>query len=44
MNRRQTHDGINHNAHLWGSLFGFAFPILVDPSLWNVFVRNLLHE
>lgn len=44
MNRRQTRDGINHNAHLWGSLFGFVFPILVDPSLWNVFVQNLLNR
>ena len=40
---RRKQDRINHNAHLRGAIFGFVFPILADPSLWNVFIRNLVH-
>lgn len=39
--RKQRHDGINHDAHIYGALFGFVFPLLVEPSLWHVFIRNL---
>jgi membrane associated rhomboid family serine protease len=26
-------DNIDHNAHLWGAVFGFIFPILLHPHL-----------
>ena len=38
---RRPGDHINHNAHLFGALFGFVFPLLMEPSLWHVFVKNL---
>lgn len=34
-------DNVNHNAHLWGALYGFVFPLLLEPSLWHAFIRNL---
>lgn len=43
MGRRgeQTGDRINHRAHLYGSLFGFLFPVLMDPGSLAIFWRNL---
>ena len=35
-------DNINHDAHFYGAAFGFIYPLLIDPSLWNVFIRQLL--
>ncbi|MDR1755846.1 MAG: rhomboid family intramembrane serine protease [Culturomica sp.] len=32
---------INHNAHFYGALYGFVFPILLDPSLLSRFFENL---
>ena len=34
-------DGINHNAHLFGALYGFLFPLLISPSLIHVFLNGL---
>jgi membrane associated rhomboid family serine protease len=31
----------NHEAHLWGSLFGIIFTIILKPSLVLVFIENL---
>lgn len=36
-------DGINHYAHLYGALFGFVFPLLIDPHSITVFWNNLMH-
>lgn len=42
MGSRQS-DSINHYAHLYGALFGFLFPLLMDSSLLSVFLENLTH-
>ncbi len=35
---------VNHDAHLWGSLFGLLFMlIVVDPSHGRYFLEQLLH-
>lgn len=34
-------DNINHYAHLYGALFGFIYPALLNSSLANVFLTNL---
>ncbi len=34
---------INHDAHLWGSLFGFAFMLIVDPTHGRYFFNQLLN-
>jgi len=41
MSRRGT-DNINHDAHLVGALFGFAFPVMIDAGLLQVFLSRLL--
>lgn len=40
MGKRQA-DNINHDAHLWGSLFGVAFTILVYPQVIFIFIEGL---
>lgn len=41
MSRRET-DGINHDAHLTGALFGFIFPLIIDYRLIHYFISQLL--
>jgi membrane associated rhomboid family serine protease len=41
MSRRKS-DNINHSAHFWGAVVGFVFPILLEPSLFMVFLDKLL--
>lgn len=36
-------DRINHFAHLYGGLYGFIFPILIDPAFFTNFIHNLTH-
>lgn len=38
---RRSSDNINHSAHFWGAVVGFVFPILLEPSLFLVFLENL---
>ena len=32
---KQSNDNINHDAHLWGALFGLAFPLALHPFLFQ---------
>jgi membrane associated rhomboid family serine protease len=36
-------DNINHNAHFCGAIYGLVFPILLQPSLIDVFLNRLKH-
>jgi membrane associated rhomboid family serine protease len=36
------HDNINHDAHFWGAVFGFLFPILLKPELGLSFLSVLM--
>jgi len=36
-------DHINHDAHFYGSIFGFIYPLLLNPSLWQYFIQQLMH-
>jgi membrane associated rhomboid family serine protease len=40
--RRQA-DNINHDAHLWGGLFGWIFVIALYPWVFSYFLQQLLH-
>ncbi len=35
-------DNINHNAHFWGAVFGFIFPITIKPEVFVYFIEQLL--
>ena len=36
-------DHINHDAHFYGSIFGFIYPLLLQPSIWQHFIYQLMH-
>ena len=38
---KQTRDRINHDAHLWGALFGVAFTIVLNPSVVSHFIQEI---
>jgi hypothetical protein len=37
---KKGNDNINHDAHFWGAIFGFIFPVLLDPSLISNFINQ----
>jgi membrane associated rhomboid family serine protease len=40
MSRKQN-DNVAHDAHFLGALFGFLFPVLIDPGLIHNFIDKL---
>jgi len=38
---RKANDNINHDAHLWGALFGLIFCIVVEPASIVNFIEQL---
>jgi membrane associated rhomboid family serine protease len=40
---KQNNDNIGHDAHLWGAIFGFLFPLVLKPTLFSFFIRQLLN-
>ena len=40
MSRKST-DNINHDAHFIGAVFGFFYPLLIDPKLFKIFLNQL---
>lgn len=33
-------DNINHNAHFYGAVYGFIFPLFMNPRLWETFINH----
>ncbi|PLX02697.1 MAG: rhomboid family intramembrane serine protease, partial [Marinilabiliales bacterium] len=40
MSRKQV-DNIGHDAHFWGAVFGFLFPLFMDVNLFSHFINQL---
>lgn len=44
---KQNNDNVNHDAHLWGSLFGLGFTIAlvaaIKPELFQLILEELKH-
>ncbi len=38
---RKSSDNINHDAHFIGAIFGFLYPLLIDPTLFRIFLNEL---
>ncbi len=38
---RRNRDNVNHDAHFIGAVFGFIFPILINPDLLTNFMQQL---
>ncbi|ACU61231.1 rhomboid family intramembrane serine protease [Chitinophaga pinensis] len=41
---RQESNGINHDAHLWGAVFGILFPLIFEPRIGQLFLYQLTHH
>jgi membrane associated rhomboid family serine protease len=39
---RKSSDNINHDAHFWGAVFGFAFTLVFDPSHGRLFFDQIV--
>lgn len=39
--RKRGGDRVNHDAHFVGAVFGFIYPILLEPSLIRIFFNQL---
>lgn len=40
---KNSRDNIGHDAHFWGSVFGFIFPIIMKPELFSRFINSVQH-
>ncbi|MBU8891548.1 MAG: rhomboid family intramembrane serine protease [Bacteroidales bacterium] len=40
---KRNNDNINHDAHFIGAVFGFLFPLILEPKLINVFLGQLFN-
>ena len=38
---KQGRDNIDHTAHFYGAVFGFFFPLVLDPSLFPSFLSKV---
>ncbi len=38
---KKSNDNINHDAHFAGAVFGFVFPMLINPKLLAIFLAGL---
>ena len=36
-------DNIGHDAHFWGAVYGFVFPLVLKPELWEYFYLRLIN-
>lgn len=37
---KQSGDNVNHYAHIFGAVYGFVFPAVIDPSLIGEFLKH----
>lgn len=40
---RKGNNGINHDAHFWGSVYGLLFALMVDPTHGRLFIDQITH-
>jgi membrane associated rhomboid family serine protease len=40
---RRGGDNVNHDAHLWGAIYGIVFTIIARPSVVSSFLNELAH-
>ncbi|MEN0046219.1 MAG: rhomboid family intramembrane serine protease [Bacteroidota bacterium] len=41
---KNQNDMIDHDAHLYGAIFGFVFAIALKPDLFNYFLQRLVED
>ena len=38
---KKQNDNVAHDAHFLGALYGFLFPVLLNPKLFELFIDKL---
>ena len=38
---KRGNDNIGHDAHFWGAVFGFFFPLILKPELFQYFINRI---
>jgi hypothetical protein len=38
---KRSYDNINHDAHLWGALFGLIFCVIIEPQCVPNFIEQV---
>lgn len=41
---KKGHDNVNHDAHLWGALFGLAFTLILVASIHPEYLQGIIEE
>jgi hypothetical protein len=36
-------DNVNHDAHLWGAVYGIVFTAIIRPGVISTFINELQH-
>jgi membrane associated rhomboid family serine protease len=39
---KNNNDAIDHEAHFWGAVFGFALPLVLQPALFSRFIGQII--
>lgn len=40
---RRGMGNVNHDAHFWGSIYGFVFALIMDPTHGQAFLATIMH-
>jgi membrane associated rhomboid family serine protease len=40
---KRSKDNINHNAHFYGAIYGFVFPVILHPASMQIFIDKLMN-
>lgn len=40
---KRGNDNIGHDAHFWGAVYGFSFPIFFNPSIFIHFINQIIN-
>ncbi|CAN5250529.1 rhomboid family intramembrane serine protease [soil metagenome] len=40
---KKAEDNVNHDAHLWGALYGIVFTLIMEPRVINIFLQEIQH-
>ena len=40
---KKSGDNINHGAHFYGAVFGFLYPLMINPFSISIFIDQLMH-
>lgn len=43
MSAKKSRDGINHDAHLYGALFGIVFCVVIYPDSVRIFIEQMMN-